>query len=107
VNELDLRFARALHHSTDNTDVGAAFSPPIVNTSLYRLDVDPSGPYQYARWANPTWTALEQALAVLEDAETVTFPSGMAAISAVLYGTLKSICVRRLTCPSVCWTATG
>ena len=33
---------------------------------------------------------LEEALAILEDAETVTFPSGMAAIAAVLYSTLKS-----------------
>lgn len=88
--DLDERFARCLHHTTASTEVGAAFSPPIVNTSVYRLAADPSGPYQYARWANPTWAALEDALALLEDAETVTFPSGMAAIAAVLYSTLKS-----------------
>ena len=84
------RFARCLHHATAPTEFGEAFSPPIVNTSVYRLAADPSGHYQYARWANPTWTALEDALAILEDAETVTFPSGMAAIAAVLYSTLKS-----------------
>ena len=84
------RFARALHHSSQSTAFGEAFVPPIVNTSVYRLAEDPSGPYQYARWANPTWTALEEALAILEDAETVTFPSGMAAIASVLYGTLTS-----------------
>ncbi|MBA2412534.1 MAG: PLP-dependent transferase, partial [Burkholderiaceae bacterium] len=86
----DERFARCLHHTTASTQIGEAFAPPIVNTSVYQLAPDPSGVYQYARWANPTWTALEDALAILEDAETVTFPSGMAAIAAVLYGTLKS-----------------
>ncbi|MGH6610951.1 MAG: aminotransferase class I/II-fold pyridoxal phosphate-dependent enzyme, partial [Burkholderiaceae bacterium] len=88
--DTDERFARCLHHSTASTDFGDAFSPPIVNTSLYRLAADPSGVYQYARWANPTWAALEEALSVFENAETVTFPSGMAAIAAVLYSTLKS-----------------
>jgi cystathionine gamma-lyase len=90
LSAIDERFARCLHHTTTSTGVGSAFSPPIVNTSVYRLASDPSGVYQYARWANPTWTALEDALAVLEDAETVTFPSGMAAIAAVLYSTLKT-----------------
>ena len=90
MNESDKRFARALHHASKSIDMGHAFSPPIVNTSVYRLASEPSGSYQYARWANPTWTALEEALAILEDAETVTFPSGMAAIASVLYSTLKS-----------------
>jgi cystathionine gamma-lyase len=85
----DERFIRALHHSTQSAGFGAAFSPPIVNTSVYRLEADPSGPYQYARWGNPTWTALEEALAILEDAHTVTFPSGMAAIASVFYGLVK------------------
>ena len=90
MNESDKRFARTLHHASKATSIGEAFSPPIVNTSVYRLASEPSGPYQYARWANPTWTALEEALAILEDAETVTFPSGMTAIASVLYSTLKS-----------------
>jgi cystathionine gamma-lyase len=87
--DVDERFTRALHHSSQSVEFGEAFAPPIVNTSVYRLAADPSGPYQYARWGNPTWTALEEALALLEDAETVTFPSGMAAIAAVFYGLLK------------------
>ncbi|MEP6609350.1 MAG: cystathionine gamma-lyase [Burkholderiaceae bacterium] len=88
--DIDEVFARSLHHASKSTDVGGAFSPPIVNTSVYRLADEPSGPYQYARWGNPTWTALEDALAILENAETVTFPSGMAAIASVLYSFLKS-----------------
>ena len=86
----DERFTRCLHHATASTEVGGAFSPPIVNTSVYRLAGDPSGPYQYARWGNPTWSALEDALSILEEAETITFPSGMAAIASVLYSHLKS-----------------
>jgi cystathionine gamma-lyase len=82
-------FARALHHATKSTPHNAAFAPPIVNTSIYALPPDPSGAYQYARWANPTWTALEEALAILEDAECVIFPSGMAAIAALYYSLLK------------------
>ncbi len=87
---IDERFVRCLHHSTSSTETGGAFTPPVVHTSVYRLADDPSGAYQYARWANPTWTALEEALVILEDAETVTFPSGMAAIASLLYSTLKS-----------------
>ena len=90
MNASEERFARTLHHASKSIAVGHAFSPPIINTSVYRLAEDPSGPFQYARWANPTWTALEEALAILEDAETVTFPSGMAAIASVLYSVLKS-----------------
>lgn len=84
------RFARALHLTTHTAPAGAAFGPPIVNTSIYALPGDPHGPYQYARWANPTWTALEEALGVIENADVVTFPSGMAAIASVFHATLKS-----------------
>lgn len=41
-------------------------------------------PFQYARWATPTWSALEAALGALEDADVAVVPSGMAAIAAVL-----------------------
>jgi cystathionine gamma-lyase len=83
------RFAHMLHLASKRTPDNAAFAPPIVNTSIYALPPDPSGTYQYARWGNPTWTALEEALGVLEDAEVITFPSGMAAIAAVFYALLK------------------
>jgi cystathionine gamma-lyase len=85
----DVRFAHMLHLASKRTPDNAAFAPPIVNTSIYALPPDPSGTYQYARWGNPTWTALEEALSVLEDAEVITFPSGMAAIAAVFYALLK------------------
>jgi len=90
MSDTDDIFARSLHYASKTTGFGEAFTPPIINTSVYRLAADPSNIYQYTRWGNPTWTALEDSLSILEDAETVTFPSGMAAIAAVFYGTLKS-----------------
>ncbi|MBK9245098.1 MAG: cystathionine gamma-lyase [Burkholderiales bacterium] len=85
----DERVARALHHAGVQP-AGAPLTPPLVLTTAYVLPGDPAGDYQYARWANPTWTALDAALALLEDAPVVTFPSGMAAIAAVFYGLLKA-----------------
>lgn len=89
MNSMDARVARMLHLATQRTEANAAFTPPIVPTSIYALPPDPSGEYQYARWGNPTWTALEEALAVLEDAPVVTFPSGMAAIASVFHALLR------------------
>jgi cystathionine gamma-lyase len=85
----DDRVARALHHAGE-LPVGAPLTPPLVLTTAYALPGDPAGEYQYARWANPTWNALDAQLARLEDAPVVTFPSGMAAIAAVFYALLKS-----------------
>jgi len=85
----DERVARALHLASE-APTGAPLTPPLVLTTAYVLPGDPAGDYQYARWANPTWTALDQVLSQLEDAPVVTFPSGMAAIAAVFYGLLRS-----------------
>ncbi len=85
----DERVARALHHA-GALPPGASLAPPLVLTTAYVLPGDPQGEYQYARWANPTWSALDAALEALEDAPVVTFPSGMAAIAAIFYGLLKA-----------------
>jgi cystathionine gamma-synthase len=42
------------------------------------------GDLEYARYANPTWTALEDAIGALEGGRALTFASGMAAVAAVL-----------------------
>ncbi|WP_058045355.1 cystathionine gamma-lyase [Streptomyces roseifaciens] len=62
----------------------------------YHLPGEVSGAYTYGREANPTWAALETAIAELESpadpgpaAEAVAFPSGMAAISAVFLSQLR------------------
>lgn len=100
-------FCRCLHHGTaahkaslhsDYSSVGdpnqrgrsgEPVTPAIVPSSVFFLPGDPAGPYQYARWSNPTWSALEEALSILEDAESVIFPSGMAATASILSTQLK------------------
>lgn len=84
----DLLFAQMLHQGATNRAPGQPVSPPLVSASTYELPGIPDADYQYGRWNQPTWTVLEDALGVLEQAETVIFPSGMAAISAVLFAHL-------------------
>ncbi len=86
----DRAAAELLHHADDDFEAGRPIGPPIVPASLYVLPGDPAGPYQYGRWANPTWDATEHALATLEDAPVVTFPSGMAAIASILCSLARS-----------------
>ena len=54
-----------------------------------RGDAD-AAPYGYGRDHNPTWTHLENALGQLDGGESVVFPSGMAAVTAVLMTTLRA-----------------
>lgn len=78
----------------------ASTSTPIVQTSLFSYpNVDAlleafgseNRRYVYTRGQNPTVDAAERKLALLERGETCKcFASGMAAISALLLGTLKS-----------------
>ncbi|GGW45145.1 cystathionine gamma-lyase [Streptomyces xantholiticus] len=68
--------------------------PGPVFAAHFHLPGEPTGPYTYGRDENPTWTHLERAIGELEapgeTVETVTFASGMAAISAVLMSQLKA-----------------
>lgn len=69
--------------------------PGPVFAAHFHLPGEPTGPYTYGRDENPTWTLLERAIGELEapgeDAvETLAFPSGMAAISAVLFSQLRA-----------------
>jgi cystathionine gamma-lyase len=68
--------------------------PGPVFAAHFHLPGEPTGPYTYGRDENPTWTHLERAIGELEApgeaVETVTFASGMAAISAVLMSQLKA-----------------
>src|SRR5918912_1059211 len=69
-------------------------APPLVPASSYWYDSaddldrvlgDEQPGFSYARYASPTVTAFEQAVAALEDAPTaVAFASGMAAIHAAV-----------------------
>lgn len=94
----DRAAAELLHHADHDLAAGRPLSSPIVPASLYVLPGDPAGPYQYGRWTNPTWDATEHALATLEEAPVVSFPSGMAAIASVLCSLVRS--GQRLLLPS-------
>ncbi|MDT0436968.1 MULTISPECIES: cystathionine gamma-lyase [Streptomyces] len=69
--------------------------PGPVFAAHFHLPGEPTGGYAYGRDDNPTWTLLERAIGELEapgrdDAETLVFASGMAAISAVLFSQLRA-----------------
>jgi len=78
---------RAIHDGQAPDPTTGAVIPPIYQTSTYvqQAPGEHRG-YDYSRTANPTRTALEQALASLEEAEYgLAFASGMAAIAAVAF----------------------
>ena len=82
--------ARLLHHRENGMAAGASIAPPIVPASTYYVPGIPTAPDQYGRWTNPTWSAVEGALALMENADCVVVPSGMAAIASVLLTQTKS-----------------
>jgi cystathionine gamma-synthase len=57
----------------------ASMNPPIIVSSTYHA----GGPMGYGRYGNESWSALEAAISELEGGQTLSFSSGMAAISAV------------------------
>lgn len=57
----------------------APLNPPITLSSTYHA----GGPVGYGRYGNDSWSALEDAISHLEGGKTLSFSSGMAAISAV------------------------
>ncbi len=83
----DARFAtRAVHAGLDPDPSFGSVIPPIHQTSTY---VQPApgehvGDYGYARSANPTRTALENAIGALEGGHGAAFASGMAATHALI-----------------------
>lgn len=79
-----------LHARSGKLENGEPISPPIVTTAKYALAGTPNTPYTYGRDINPTVEAAEAAIAALEEAPVVAFPSGMAAITAALMVTVKA-----------------
>lgn len=86
----DARAAALLHLRQRTLEKGDPVPPQLTLAAMYHLPGDPAGVASYGRSDSPTWEALEHALAHLEDAPVVAFPSGMAAISAALFATLKA-----------------
>lgn len=75
----------ALHPGTDDRRPGTPFLAGPVFASAFHLPGNPEGvKYQYGRFDNPTWSALEEIIGKLESGPALAFPSGMAATAAVL-----------------------
>ncbi|HEY7565719.1 MAG TPA: cystathionine gamma-lyase [Acidimicrobiia bacterium] len=83
------RVSRFLHLHSKSAPAGDTLNPAITLASVYAMADDGEATHQYGRWSNPTWSAVEEALGVLEAATAVAFPSGMAAAAAVLYALLR------------------
>src|SRR6476660_4910754 len=82
---------RAIHAGYEPDPITGAVIPPIYATSTYKQDGVGGlrGGYEYSRSANPTRTALEGAIAALEEGERgFAFASGLAAEDTVI----RSIC---------------
>jgi cystathionine gamma-lyase len=94
----DRRAARLLHHRKPGLAQGDPAVPPITATATFHLPHVQAGGHFYGRNGVPSWEAVEAQLAILEGADCVAFPSGMAAISAALFATLKQ--GARLVVPS-------
>ncbi|MFT4083240.1 MAG: cystathionine gamma-synthase [Nocardioides sp.] len=83
---------RAIHAGYEPDPVTGAVIPPIFATSTYKQDGVGGlrGGYEYSRSANPTRTALEGALAAVEDGERgFAFASGLAAEDTLIRSLLR------------------
>ncbi len=88
--DTDARIARLLHHRKAGLSLGEPVVPPISVATTFHLPKAQGAGHYYGRSSQPTWDAVEAQLAILEGAEVVTFPSGMAAITAALVCCLKA-----------------
>jgi len=78
---------KTIHGGQHHEKVTGAVMPPVFQTSTYVQSSPgkPVGDYEYSRAANPTRTALEEALASIENgARGLAFSSGLAATDCLL-----------------------
>ena len=78
---------KTIHGGQHHEKVTGAVMPPVFQTSTYvqTSPGKPVGDYEYSRAANPTRTALEDALASIENgAKGLAFSSGLAATDCLL-----------------------
>lgn len=79
-----------LHAGYRSTDSEGPFLSGPQFSSTYTARGEPSEhSLTYGRFQNPTWTAWEEALGVLEGGHAIAFASGMAAVAAVFGTTLR------------------
>ena len=83
------RAAALLRHRFATLAPGEPTTQPIVASTTFHLPPGEPG-LHYGRADTPTWQAVEAELAILEGAPTLLFPSGMAAISAVMLSQLAA-----------------
>jgi cystathionine gamma-lyase len=81
---------RAVRAGLPAPEQGEPFLPGPTFAAPYHLagDAD-SHRYGYQRYGNPTWTRYEEALSELERGQALVFPSGMAAVTAILMALLE------------------
>ena len=84
------KIGEMLHLRGNTLNKGEPVALPLTQSSMFHLPGAPDGHVTYGRVDNPTWVQLEHVLSHLEDAPCLSFPSGMAAISAALFATLKA-----------------
>ncbi len=78
---------KTIHGGQHHDETTGAVMPPVFQTSTYvqKSPGQPIGDYEYSRAGNPTRTALENALASIENgARGLAFSSGLAATDCVL-----------------------
>jgi cystathionine gamma-lyase len=93
---------RAVHAGHPQAEQGAPFLPGPTFAAPFHAAGDPAAvTYSYGRHHNPTWTRFEAALGELEGGRAAVFPSGMAAVTAVLLPVLRPGDV--LVAPSDCY----
>ncbi len=85
-----VRMAEMLHHRKAGLGLGDPVVPSISLSTTFHLPQANGAAHYYGRSGQPMWDEVEAQLGILEDAEVVTFPSGMAAISAALIVMLKA-----------------
>ena len=80
-----------LHLRGNRLKKGDPVALPLTQNSMFHLpgNPEPDLPY-YGRVQNPTWDAVEKQLSHLENAPSLIFPSGMGAIAAALFATVKT-----------------
>ncbi len=82
---------RSIHAGVPAGEQGDPLLPGPVLAAPYHLRGDKdAAEYGYGRDGNPSWTHLERALGELDGGESTVFASGMAAVTAVLFSTLRS-----------------
>lgn len=87
---IETRLLKLLHYRSGSLTHGESVGLPVTHTTAYALPGNPQeSAYTYARDGNPTWSAVEAQLSILEDAPALAFPSGMGAIAAVLYALVR------------------